>query len=151
MNLIKFQQTPLNAWSGVGRLQDLQDEFERLFHLPTLTASASVPWVPALDVLEEKDSYVVHVELPGINKEDVKLSLEQGALTITGERKRETKNETVEAYHLERFQGRFQRTIRLPESIAADQVKAQYKDGVLTVTLPKREEAKPRQIDIALN
>lgn len=151
MNLIKFQRSPLNAWSGVGRLQDLQDEVERLFNFPSFTANASVPWVPALDVLEEKDNYVVQVELPGINKEDVKLSLEQGTLTITGERKAETKNETATAYHLERFQGRFQRTINLPESIAADKVKAQYKDGVLTVTLPKREEAKPRQIDIALN
>ena len=151
MNLIKIQPSPLNAWSGAGRLQNLQEEFERLINFPTLTPNASVPWVPALDVYEEKDNYLVEVELPGITKDDVKLSLEQGTLTITGERKGETKNETAEAYHVERFQGRFQRTINLPESIAADKVKAQYKDGVLTVTLPKREEAKPKQIDIVLN
>jgi HSP20 family protein len=151
MNLIQFQRTPLNAWSGVGRLPDLCDEVERLFHSPSRTANASTPWVPALDVYEQKDNYLVQVELPGVNKDDVKLSLEQGTLTITGERKGDVKEETAEAYHVERFQGRFQRTVNLPESIASDKVTAQYKDGVLTVTLPKREEAKPRQIDIVLN
>jgi HSP20 family protein len=151
MNLIKFQRSPLNAWSGVGRLPELQDELERLFTFPLLAANGTAPWVPALDVYEEKDNYVVQVELPGVNKEDVKLSLEQGTLTITGERKREAKPEGTQAYHCERFQGRFQRTINLPETIAADKVTAQYKDGVLTVTLPKHEAAKPRQIDIKLN
>jgi HSP20 family protein len=108
-------------------------------------------WQPALDVYEEKDNYVVKVELPGVNKEDVKLSLEQGTLTITGERKAETNPETTEVHLSERFYGRFQRSLNLPETLAVDQVKAQYKDGVLTVTLPKSEAAKPRQIDIALN
>lgn len=151
MNLIQFQRSPLNAWSGTGRLSDLQNEVERLFAFPLLAANGTAPWVPALDVYEEKDNYVVQVELPGVNKEDVKLSLEQGTLTITGERKREPKQEGAELYHAERFQGRFQRTINLPETIAADKVTAQYKDGVLTVTLPKHEAAKPRQIDIKLN
>jgi HSP20 family protein len=151
MNLIKFQRSPLNAWSGTGRLPELQDELERLFTFPLLASNGTAPWVPALDVYEEKDNYVVEVELPGANKDDVKLSLEQGTLTITGERKREAKREGTEAYHCERFQGRFQRTINLPETIAADKVTAQYKDGVLTVTLPKHEAAKPRQIDIKLN
>jgi len=146
MNLIKLQRSPLNAWSGLGRLSNFQDDLERLFN--TMTENASGPWVPALDVFEEKDNYVVKVELPGVNKDDVKLSLEKGTLTITGERKVETKSESAELYHSERLHGRFQRSINLPESIAADKVTAQCKDGVLTVTLPKNEEAKPRHIDI---
>ena len=151
MNLIKLYRSPVNACSGVSRTPDLQQEIERLFNFPLLTADASAPWVPALDVYEEKDSYVVQVELAGVAKEDVKISLEQGTLTIAGERKREVQNAEAEVYHTERFQGRFQRTINLPETIAADKVTAQYKDGVLTVTLPKHEAAKPRQIDIAVN
>jgi HSP20 family protein len=91
------------------------------------------------------------VELPGVNKEEVKLSMEKGTLTISGERKSDFSKENGELYHSERFYGRFQRTINLPESLDANQVKASYKDGVLTVTLPKSEEAKPKQIDIALS
>ncbi len=151
MNLIKLQRSPLNAWSGLNRLSNFHDEIERLFSLPLAAGGAAVPWVPALEVYEQKDDYVVKVELPGVNKEDVKLSLEAGTLTITGERKNETKPETAEVYHSERFYGRFQRTVNLPETVAANQVTAGYKDGVLTVTLPKSEEAKPKQIDITLN
>lgn len=155
MNLIKLQRSPLNAWSGLNRLSNFHEELERLFNLPlagtTVADGTTVPWVPALEVYEQKDNYVVKVELPGVNKEDVKLSLEQGSLTISGERKNETKTEATEVYHCERFYGRFQRTVNLPESVAANHVKAAYKDGVLTVTLPKSEEAKPKQIDIALN
>ncbi len=150
MSLIKFQRSPLSAWSGFSRIPEVQEELERIFNFPH-PSNAPVPWVPALDVYEEKDSYVVKVELAGVNKEDVSLSLEKGTLTITGERKAEAKKGTAELYHSERFYGRFQRTINLPEALAADQVKAQYKDGVLTVTLPKSEEAKPKQIDITLS
>ena len=155
MNLIKLQRSPLNAWSGLNRLSNFHEELERLLNFPLAGASladgTSVPWVPALEVTEEKDDYIVRLELPGVNKEDVKLSLEAGTLTISGERKNETKTEHTEVYHSERFYGRFQRTINLPETVAANKVKAAYKDGVLTVTLPKSEEAKPKQIDIALN
>lgn len=150
MSLIKFQRSPLSAWSGFNRLPELQEELERLFNFPASSGTA-VPWVPALDVYEEKDHYTVKVELPGVNKEEVKLSLEKGTLTISGERKSDFSKENGELYHSERFYGRFQRTINLPESLDANKVKASYKDGVLTVTLPKSEEAKPKQIDIALS
>jgi len=150
MNFIKFQRSPLSALPGFSRLPGLQDELERFLNTP-LSSKLSGAWVPALDAYEEKDNYVVKVELPGVNKEDVQLSLEKGTLTIAGERKSETNSENGDLYHSERFYGRFQRTVNLPESLAADKVKASYKDGVLTVTLPKSEEAKPKQIDIALS
>jgi HSP20 family protein len=149
MNLIQFHRSPQSVGTRFERLPNLQEELERLFNFPSVTGITT--WQPALDVYEEKDNYVVKVELPGVNKEDVKLSLEQGTLTITGERKAETKPETTEVHLSERFYGRFQRSLNLPETLAVDQVKAQFKDGVLTVTLPKSEAAKPRQIDIALN
>ena len=90
-------------------------------------------------------------ELPGIKKEDVNVLFQDGCLTISGDRKAESKSEDTEVYHTERFFGRFQRTVALPAAVAADKVMAQYHDGVLTITLPKTEEAKPKHIDISVN
>ena len=146
MNLIKLQRFPLSPLAGLGRLSHFQDDLERLFS--TVKENSSSQWEPSLDIFEEKDNYVVKVELPGVSKEEVALSLEKGTLTISGERKAETTNESSELYYRERNHGRFERSINLPESVTADKVTAQFKDGVLTVTLPKNEAAKPRRIDI---
>ena len=105
-------------------------------------------WVPALDVYEDKDNLTVKAELPGMKREEIEVSLHDGALTISGERKSETKDGNAEVYRSERFVGRFQRTVTLPSPVASDKVKASYKDGILTVTLPKAEEAKPRKIQV---
>jgi len=105
-------------------------------------------WVPALDVYEDKDGVTVKAEIPGMKREDIDVSLHDGALTISGERKSETKHEEAEVYRSERFMGRFQRTLTVPMPVKSDGVKANYKDGILTVTLPKSEEAKPKQIDV---
>jgi HSP20 family protein len=107
-------------------------------------------WVPAVDVLEDKDSIIVRAELPGIKKEDIDLSLHEGVLSLSGERKEKGRSEDSETYRSERFYGRFHRTVTLPKPVAADKVQASYKDGLLTVTLPKTEEAKPRQIEVNL-
>jgi len=105
-------------------------------------------WNPALDVYEDKDNLFVKVELPGLKKEQIDISLHDGILNISGERKSEEKHEEAEVYRAERFYGRFQRSVTLPTPVAADKVKAQYQNGVLTVTLPKTEEAKPKHIDV---
>lgn len=105
-------------------------------------------WTPALDMYEDKDNLYIRAELPGMKKEDIELSLHEGTLSLSGERKKESKHEEAEVYRTERFFGRFQRTVTLPAPVAADKVNAQYKDGVLTVTLPKTEEAKPKHIDV---
>jgi HSP20 family protein len=154
MNLIRYQRPDL-VWPTFGRLSSLRDELDRLFESPLaeLTRSSQLlsGWTPALDVYEDKENFIVKAELPGMKKEDVEVSLHDGALSISGERKSETKHEDAEAYRAERFFGRFQRTVTLPAPVAADKVKAQYKDGVLTVTLPKTEEAKPKQIDVSIS
>jgi HSP20 family protein len=131
--------------AGFGRLTNLQDELDRLFESPLRA------WAPVLDVREDADSFVIRAELPGLKREDIEVSLQDGALVISGERKVEEKQEGVEIHRQERFYGKFQRALTLPELVAADKVKAQYKDGVLTVTLPKTEEAKPKQIDVSVN
>jgi len=145
----------MTSWPTFGRLSDLREEIDRLFDAP-LSELANPSrllsgWTPALDVYEDKDNFTVKVELPGMKKEDIDVSLHIGSLSISGERKGETKHEDGEVYRAERFFGRFQRTVTLPSTIAADKVKAQYKDGILTVTLAKTEEAKPKQIDVSVS
>jgi HSP20 family protein len=130
---------------GFGRLSSLQDELDRLFESPVRS------WAPALDVQEDKDNFVIRTELPGLKREDIEVSLHDGALIISGERKVEKVEEGVEIHRQERFYGKFQRALTLPTPVAAEKITAQYKDGVLTVTLPKVEEAKPKQIDISVN
>jgi HSP20 family protein len=105
-------------------------------------------WAPALDVYEDKDNLLVRAELPGMRKEDIDISLHENVVTISGERKNEKSHEGANVSRQERFFGRFTRSISLPKSVDHSRVKAGYKDGLLTVTLPKVEEAKPRQIKI---
>jgi HSP20 family protein len=101
-----------------------------------------------LDVFEDKDNVYVRAELPGMSREQIEVSLHNGSLSISGERKSEDKFKDAEVYRGERFFGRFQRSVTLPTPVAVEKVKAQYKDGILTVTLPKTEEAKPKHIDV---
>ncbi|MGD0351277.1 MAG: Hsp20/alpha crystallin family protein [Verrucomicrobiota bacterium] len=154
MNLIRYQRPDL-AWPTFGRLSSLRDELDRLFESPfaglTNASQLLSGWTPALDVYEDKENFIVKAELPGMKNEDIDVSLHDGSLSISGERKSETKHKDAEVYRAERFFGRFQRTVTLPAPVAADKVKAQYKDGILTVTLPKTEEAKPKQIDVSVS
>jgi len=133
-------------------LTDLRDEIDRLFEAPLADLARSSQllsgWTPALDLFEDKDNLYVRLELPGMKKEDIDLSLHEGSLSISGERKGEEQLKGAEVYRAERFFGRFQRTVSLPTVVAAEKVKAHYQDGILTVTLPKAEEAKPKHIDV---
>jgi HSP20 family protein len=144
MKLMQYQRPGL-AWPNLGRLAGLQDELDRLFESPM------TGWAPALDVHEDADNFTIRVEVPGLKREDIGVSLQDGALVISGERKAEKVEDGVEVHRQERFYGKFQRALTLPAPVAADKVKAAYKDGVLTVTLPKAEEAKPKQIDVSVN
>jgi len=155
MNIVKWQRPTLTNWPGFGRLSDLRDEIDRFFESPltelTRTSNLLSGWTPALDVHEDKNNFIVKAELPGMKREDIEVAWHNGTLSISGERKAETQQAEAEVYRAERFFGRFQRTVALPAAVAADQVKAAYKDGILTITLPKTEEAKPKQIDVSVN
>lgn len=144
MKLIQCERPGL-VGLNFGRLSNLQDELDRLFESPLRA------WAPALDVREDKDNFIIRAELPGLKREDIEVSLQDGALVISGERTVEKVEEGVEVHRQERYYGKFQRALTLPEPVAADKVKADYKDGVLTVTLPKTEEAKPKKIDVSVN
>jgi HSP20 family protein len=152
MKLTRFQPSgDLWHWSPANQWDTLRDEINRLFDPvagpPRATQFFNV-WSPPLDLYEDNDHLLVRVELPGMKKEDIEISLHEGVLSISGERKSEGKYNQAETYRSERFYGRFQRTVALPKGVAADKVKATYQDGILTVTLPKTEEAKPKQIEV---
>ena len=155
MKIVRFQNPVLTPWPAFGRLSDLRDEIHRLIEAPFnelgRTPSVFCGWTSAIDLIEEKENIVVRVELAGMRKEDIEVTLHEGTLNIAGERKSEKKVEEAGLYRSERFFGRFQRAVTLPAAVAGDQVKADYKDGILTVTLPKTEEAKPKQIDVSVS
>ncbi len=144
MKVVTYQRPGL-AWPSFGRLLNLNDELDRLFETPLQT------WAPALDVQEDKDKFTVNLELPGLKREDITVQIEDDSLVIAGERKVETVSEGTEIHRRERYYGKFSRALTLPVAVAADQVKAAYKDGILTVTLPKAEAAKPKHIDVSVN
>jgi HSP20 family protein len=140
MKLVQYTRPELGF--GFGRLTSLQNELDRLFE-------GQAAWAPALDVQEDKDNFRVRVELPGLKREDIEVSLDDGAVVISGERKPETVAEGTEVHRQERYYGKFSRALTLPAALAGDKVTAAYKDGILTVTLPKAEEAKPKTIAVS--
>ncbi|MBM2839971.1 MAG: Heat shock protein, Hsp20 family [Bacteroidetes bacterium] len=105
-------------------------------------------WTPAVDVAENENEVQVKVELPGVSKDDVKITMQENILTIRGEKKQEKETKNSEYHRVERSYGSFQRSFTLPTNVKHDKIEASYNDGVLTVTLPKAEEAKPKQIEV---
>ena len=108
-------------------------------------------WLPPVDIEENDKEYVVKAELPGIKKEEVKLKVEGGTLTLSGERKAENEDKDKKYHRLERSYGTFQRSFTLPEGTLPDKISAEFKDGVLLVHLPKDEKAKPKAIEVTVN
>jgi len=152
MSLIRYQ-TPSSAMTpSLNRWATLRDDLDTLLEMPFLNGGARqaqlfTGWTPALDLYQNNDNVVAVVELPGMQKEDIEISLQDGMLTIAGERKSETSTED-KATRTERFSGKFRRSVTLPTRVDANKVNATYKDGILTVTLPKADDAKPKQIQV---
>ena len=142
--------TLMTRWSPVRDLAALEiDRLNRMFEAAFAGESMANGWVPAVDIYETKDQdVVVKVDLPEIKREDIKVTFENHVLAIEGERKFE-KDATTEQYHRnERGYGAFRRSFTLPATVDATKVDATFQDGVLTIKLPRREEARPRQIPI---
>ena len=134
-------------------VRQLQDDINRLFSGWSTNDSSSVTadWVPNVDINEYEDKFQLYVDLPGIDRKDVDITLESGVLTITGERfaQAEKAEENIVRRRTERGNGRFYRRFILPESVDADKVKATGRDGVLEVVIPKQAKAVPRRIEVA--
>lgn len=153
MSLIRYQAPDMTPWSASDRWSTLRDELSSFFELPFSASFARAGqlftgWSPALDLYHSTDNIVAVVELPAMRKEDIEISLHDGTLTISGERKHESINGD-KAERTERYVGSFRRSIALATRVNANKVSATYRDGILTVTLPKAEEVKPKQIQVS--
>ncbi len=135
-------------------LRGLQDEMNRIFNsnYPTRFTQeemASGGWAPSVDIYESEGEIVLEAELPGMNREDFEVSIENNVITLKGERRFE-KNEESENYHrVERAYGSFTRSFSLPRTVSAENTKADFNNGILRVSLPKKEEAKARKIEVS--
>jgi HSP20 family protein len=140
-------------WEPLKELQRMRREMDRLWESffetkPARRQEEMSEWVPSIDLSETKESYIVKAEIPGMEAKDIDITLQDDLLTIRGEKKQE-KEEKDENYHfVERSYGSFTRSIRLPQEVKGDKIKASYKDGVLKITLPKSEEAKKKETKI---
>jgi HSP20 family protein len=145
---IGMVRRPADSFYALRRLNSMLDD--ALGNWPTLGENGSVTsaWVPAVDVVENKEGVRILVELPGVKPEDVKLSVENGVLTIRGEKRSAYEEKTDRMHRYERQYGSFERTFALPSSVDVERIEARYDAGVLTVELPKAEKAKPKQIEI---
>ncbi len=141
-------------WDPFRELEDMSTRLGRLFNQPRLRRLADdegaffADWAPAVDVQETDKEYIVKADLPEVRKEDVKVGIEDGILTLEGERKQEKEEKNKKFHRVERVYGKFVRRLALPMEIDAQNVAAEFKDGVLNVHLPKTETAKPRAIDV---
>jgi len=138
-------------WRNRGSLaaptaDDLVDRF--FYGWPFSDRDTDVAWTPRVDVHETDKEINIDVELPGIDKKDVKVEVKDNTLSISGERKDEKKSKDADSCRIERHYGKFERTFGLPDTIQSDKISAGYKDGVLTLTLPKAEKALPKEIAI---
>lgn len=154
MSIIHYQTPQSTLWPSLDRWSSLRDDLNTLFDMPFWGDSERQGqllngWSPALDLYQTNDNFVAHVELPGMRKEDIEISLHDGILTIAGERKLGVGAENVQ--RSERYIGKFRRSITLPTRVDVNNVSASYRDGILTVTLPKAEEAKPKQIKVSVD
>ncbi len=151
MNLVpwKTRATGLDIFQD---LEDMQKEVNRMFKVYGFPkeGNGGPLWAPSVDIIDEKDNIRVRADLPGLKKEDVEVAVENDVLTIKGEKKQEKEIKEKDYIRSERYYGAFHRSFTLPAGVDAQKVNASYKDGVLEVTLPKREDAKPKGVKVEI-
>ncbi len=152
MTLVRWkpvQDLPTFPSDVLGMQKEINRMFENFFRSGVddtdLMASG---WKPAVDIVENPDEYVAKVELPGVEKTNIKITMEDNVLSIRGEKAQEKKEKDANYHRVERFYGSFQRSFELPGSVKNDKIDAEFKDGILTIRLPKADEAKTKQIDV---
>ncbi len=149
MNLVK--------WDPFRELEEVSNRLNRLFWRPQAQAEsgqemlALADWTPSVDISETDVSYLVKAEIPGVKKEDVKVTIQDGMLTIQGERRQEKEEKGKKFHRVERSYGSFMRSFRVPDDADESSVKAEFKDGVLNVTLVKSKKAKPKSIEVSVS
>ncbi len=154
MAIVRFN--PVRDLLNVEReFNRLYKEFENRFGFNAARGNEdelnTASWMPLTDIFEDAENYKLKLDLPGINKEDVKISINRGALSISGERKQETESSDSKYHRVERVYGKFYRSFTLPEKVKEDKIHADFINGQLSVVIPKAEEAKPKEIQISVN
>jgi len=145
---------PMTRWDPFKELEDMQSRLGTLFgRLPVRKeggkeAMTVAEWAPLVDIVEDEKEYLIKAELPEVKKEDVKVTVEDDVLTITGERKYEKEEKGKKYHRVERAYGSFERSFTLPEDADGSKVNAEFKDGILKVRLPKSEKAKPKAVEV---
>jgi HSP20 family protein len=145
----------ITRWRPFRDAISVQDEMNRLFddifgHRPARVQWTDGVWNPSVDISEDKDNVLVRAEMPGLNKDHVKISVQDNVLTLKGEKKQEKEEKEADYLRIERSYGSFCRSFQLPTPVSTDKIKAIYKDGVLNITLPKTEEVRPKEIPISI-
>jgi HSP20 family protein len=156
MTLIRWNPLrDVTAWHPVhdlaGELSNMQREIDRVFdrfHGSTTEDGGTPMFIPAVDIIEREGNFDIRVELSGVKKEDVKITVQNDVLTIRGEKKQETEKKGDNFHRVERAYGTFERSFTLPSMVHSDKIDASYNNGVLTVSVPKMEEAKPKEIEV---
>lgn len=144
----------LVRWDPFRELEEMSDRLNRVFTRPAVRTNGNkeqltvADWMPIVDISETDAEYLIKAELPEVKKEDVKVTVENGVLTLQGERRQEKEEKGKKYHRVERSYGSFVRSFTLPESIDESGVKAEYKDGVLNLHLPKSERVKPKAIEV---
>jgi HSP20 family protein len=145
-------------WNPLRDIESMHDRLMRALNLPTSRVGGdgqqsltTAEWAPSVDITEDDNEYVIKAELPEVNKEDVKITVENGVLTLKGERRFEKEEKNKKYHRIERGYGSFMRTFSMPDDADPDKVAADFKDGVLRVTLGKSEAKKPKQIEVSVN
>jgi len=153
----KERMTALTRWNPFREMEEMQRRLSTLFdwspfrrsNLTSDEESITVAeWAPLVDIAEDDKEYLIKVELPEVQKDDVKVTVEGGTLTISGERKAEKEEKGRKFHRVERYYGRFERSFTIPDDAEPDNVRAEFKDGVLRVHLAKSEKARPKQIEV---
>ncbi len=148
----------LSTWNPFREMEEILDRFghsRRRFPMPKSEGGQEImtlaDWTPTVDISESEHEYLIKVELPEVRKEDVKVAVNQGVLTIQGERKLEREEKNKKYHRVERAYGSFARSFTLPEEVEGDSIKARHKDGMLYLHLAKSEAAKPKAVEIKID
>ena len=148
MNLVK--------WDPFVELEDVTKHLNLIFgKFPARAETGSevldmADWAPTVDITETDSAYMINGEIPGVNKEDVKVTIENGMVTMRGERKHEKEEKDKKFHRIERSYGSFMRSFRVPDDVDENAVKAEFKDGVINVTLPKSGKSKAKSINVSI-
>ena len=150
MKMTRSQGNAQGVWSPLDQLSRLRQEINRFFDMPMGGGTSGMleGWTPAIDLFEDKETITVQAEMPGLKKEDIDVSIEGNTLSISGERLEEKQSGQGARFRSERYFGKFYRSVTLPTAVDANRVTAKYKDGILTLTMPKTEDARRKQIKV---